>query len=39
MQKPVQIFHTIILDKKHSGLQTMGTFFFRQEVLNRLLVN
>lgn len=26
-QKPLQIFHTIILDKKHTGLQTMGEFF------------
>lgn len=24
LQKPLQIFHTLVLDKKHSGLQTMG---------------
>ncbi|XP_055309470.1 YEATS domain-containing protein 2 [Sitodiplosis mosellana] len=23
-QKPLQIFHTLILDKKHTGMQTMG---------------
>lgn len=25
-QKPLQIFHTLILDKKHTGMQTMGEF-------------
>lgn len=25
-QKPIQILHNLVLDKKHSGLQTMGTF-------------
>lgn len=24
IQKPLQIFHTLVLDKKHTGLQTMG---------------
>lgn len=24
LQKPLQIFHTLVLDKRHSGLQTMG---------------
>lgn len=24
LQKPLQIIHTLVLDKKHSGLQTMG---------------
>lgn len=26
MQKPLQICHTLILDKKHTGMQTMGLF-------------
>lgn len=25
-QKPIQILHNLVLDKKHSGLQTMGKF-------------
>lgn len=35
-QKPIQILHNLVLDKKHSGLQTMGMCFGRCVDMNRL---